>query len=680
MADFNPPISRLYPDVWTSIANFLDVGSILNLIGTGNESLASVLRRSVRSIAWNPNSSVFGIDGFFKASRHFASIDRMSICSNLSINLVRVPSKPLNLTANLTSLSLRFNGVFTLVPSLHLSSSLPKLIELELVTEGEDHPFALEDLELPPRLEALKLQTNRLPSLTPGFVARLPRSLTSLSFHSDFPTLNPLDREIGVASKSPFCWPPSLHRLAIHGSQNVVLDHLPRTLSELDLQQSTALITNFPPSKNGFVFPWRRFFPRLNVLDLPMLEDRLCDLSLLLASIVHPGALDSAIVEKFLASASAIEDSPTELIATDHASYPHFRQITLHQSFWEKKKGTMEEILSSVAPLIVNTKFTTAMLSPDLFKYLPHVSTVQLLSGHQIIEKLPPSITTLSCPAAPVSYLPPSLTTLKARTIAGTGKGGKLEAHNAFPSTLLHLNIYGFSPPPELAHALPTTLTLIYLEVTGPDVWQLLVERLINLIRLHVTLGHSWSPKAPLARVASSQLRQFSISTLFLSSIIPLEGFFSNPPILPPGLDSLIIEPVCHVSLLPMLPRSLRVLQVDEMLWLGEEPKDTQMNLAAKKTSQEELLRGLPPNLRELYIGGVVDRDDFEATQPKPGLKILKFLPRSLLSFSCFHLLDIPNSLELKDIAHLLPKNLTQLVLETASFSVDFLRPQGFLY
>lgn len=591
--------------------------------------------------------------------------------SEIEQTIVLRPLEPLAFPSTLTTLSMLFKGVFTLITPIKLSTALPSLTSLQLADQSREVTFALEDLDIPPLLESLDLLYPRhYPKLPKNWVASLPRGLLRLSY--GYSTAE------DASEPTTYEWPPSLSYLAISNDSEVgiVLEHLPRTVSELSLLHIEAIITQFTNSPFGLVFPWRRFFPRLTALYLPhyLFEP---DYSRLLATIVLENELDTSKVDHFIAS--GFWDIPT-ILPPQTGPYPTYRTLGVPKETWTTDPDHMEAIMPTLAPLLKHTNLTHFSGDMSLLRFLPSITDISPESWANNIT-LSDNIESISCEDEflRISELPANLTWLSCGIIKGSGDEYDFAPQDTFPSKLSTLFLNSVLSHHTLFNALPVTLTSLSIQLGIPEAWNLVAQRLINLESLDVWMVPRWHCLKPLSPISSKKFTtmRFSLWSSFEypNAKAKLSEFFSeSSSLFPPTLHTLNIHNgPWHSSIIATVPKSLTSLSIDGLEWSSNEPSKNSTLMPypeAHGMSDEDLIKSLPPKLQTLglYRG-------HEEKEVKPKIELIQHLPRSIRWFGT----DIfETHLERSQLLPLLPSKLATYAIVPEILGED-LRPSGYL-
>lgn len=695
------PILRLYQEIWTSILDLLDTKAVLNLFETGNRQLISNMRHSVHRAIWQKDGSPFlDLDPFFKTCKRLSSAEEaifslktMVIAPRERSIVVKRPSEALYLPSTLTSLTMHFDAVFSLVQHVKLSEMLPNLLHLSL-KGNQAAPFDCLDLDLPPRLESLTIAPpTPIALISREWVASLPRTLASLSVCAIWG--QPAN---GLAEPPiehlPVSWPPSLSHLRFAVTGRFAIEHFPRTLTSLRMHTYLCLETSFQVAPDGRkTFPWRRFFPHLSSIKLPRLtsQNSLFDLDLLIRTLVLDDVLGDANVETFIASGfwdlPSLRHFQTPEGRAEHP-YPLFKSLELDpHTVAGLLPVVFENDIQTLSPLLDSADFGSlrSRSSLELPSLLKATSELELDMNPEGVNQisLSPSVKSLSVWRTHVSNISPYLTSLRTNTFVGTGVNGVLLPNEInWPSNLTILDLQWDPKPLHLISALPVTITDLAIPLCEVEGWTLIAERLVNLRKLDLLLCAGWASADPLTPISSPYLDSFAVR--FINGCEPLEGraigleFFEPSPF-PPTLRTLSVKHqhtfrVFNASIIAVVPRQLTALAIHMTVWDSEprEEDDGPMESYSATTNPEELMKALPPNLTQLNLRGVRRRS--AGASPE----ILRHLPRSITKLEVFNMLDMSNATD-TSLADILPPYTYQGSVESHTFSPSVLRPTGFL-
>ena len=638
------PILRLYHDLWLHLCHYLDARSLANLIFTGNPTIASHVVRNTRSTRFHGGGLIWNLKPLLNFSKRFQSIQELIISTKQMTCLALKPNTTLTLPPTLTTLDLSFYGIFSAIQPIRLSQAVPVLTRLSLDNHGSRKPHMLSDFDLPLSLQTLCLECDpAILGLTPQGIAQLPRTLTDLSIA--FVVFKRMDEGEGFNDRfDSYLWPLSLTscRLVAH-QYNLMLKHLPRTVTRLDLSRCTVLQTH--SGQFGLShFPWRVFFPRLRNISLPNQFSR-TSLSGHLQSLIMPRFMDETKVESFMNSGFWLLSDELGPIWKD--TYPSYELIVGTETI--STTVVSEEEVEMLIPHLKQTCLPGLPLGHPLFKHvLPFKEFTGSCNASEGDEPLPHEIRTLNTLGSTVHarLLPPLLTSLDVVTIIGNGSAiGRGYSEGDLPVSLLSLTMRGYAGP-DLLSILPQTLTHLTATLHCASEWNLLAARLVSLSKLEVLFGGSWNRSDPLMPIMSDRLSTLSI-TACLTSISPvwptLHQFFPNRSIFPPSLTKLSLRDQVPIlgSLFAALPRSLLDLKISDFTWTV--PQET-----VKKTPRS-ILRSLPPQLRTLIL--------LRSTYTDPiSWEDLRDLPRSMLCFSVAgHILFAPGPDAEEDLLSVLP-------------------------
>lgn len=636
------PILRLYADVWTFITNYyLDLRSITTLILIGSPQLSFMLRQTVHSTCQLVRGPVLDVEALLRSCSYFTSLKELSIGED-SLLVVKKPLQPLIFGAHLTSLSLSIPEAFTLIVPLKLSAMMPVLLNLSVKAKSNNFSFCFKDLDLPGGLTELVLcpQGNVVPSISYAYFGDLPRSITSLFLtvrEVQAPSANtPSSEEPGEKSASKaVAWPPYLSNLQLAiPSKSLILDTLPRDLTRLDISSVSGCITAFPPTEKGFVFPWRRFFPRLISLELPFMSNTKFDNSLLLCSIFDRSALDANQVKTFidLVSAEYQQTSPIQLDEPLH-EYPSFKNIALPMLPWGTQWDNLADEMARLKPFLERTIFRRFHGSWAVAKYFKATPSLILSDIVEIDEKVHPSVVTISTttPLSP-SVLSLGLRSLSCTCLRGSGDLGSWDpAVDFLPARLAHLDLRSALPGLDFLKCLPPTITNLSIPLHSPSQWNLIAERLVNLKSLTIRVELQWTCNEPLTAIKSLSFKSMYFGFAYgfnISQGKPKFGeFFRLPSLFPASTRTLSLrDGPWHASLLPILPRGLDSVDIDAFSW-HEEVAKFQPYPEAEGMSHADLIKSLPPSLSTIRLTSFMG----ENSMVKPSIALVEYLPRSLV-------------------------------------------------
>lgn len=673
----------IYPDIWACITEFLPWGSIRKLLAVGNEHLSSVVFSSVRYVYRDQPAHFLDLGALMSQVKRFTVLKELDIRTSLFATLVKRPIEPFELPRNLSSLSFHVDEIFSLVVPLKLSELLPGLISLELAGFSNNLKFEFEDLDLPPALESLTILTWAIcPRLHPAFVAKLPRTLLRLALRCDAAWASPTWRESSPPNPT-FDWPSLTH--ADLTCQGLTLEYLPRTLSSLKIVMwSGTATTKFPQdcsntlvSPFGTIFPWRRFFPRMTSIDVSSTTIR--PLYPILATIVLDTVLDSETVDNFIASGFWNQPSLQHFKGrVSDEAYPTFKTIKIpHMG----DTGRLTEQFNSVAPFIKTTDFPH---SAGTLKFLSLLEGTKKMILHDSLvgnTALSKSVTSLSCrEMVTVSLLPPHLKSLLCVGLYVKDKDSQDGNHDALPESLTSLELIGTSLPIVLANAALSNLRVVSFNIDAPQNWETIAEHLVCLENLTLNFTDKWVCDHPLRPMASKVLTILELNSPFsldLQDLKPKMGeLFSKPSIFPLSLTSLELGGEWHGSVLALLPRNLKKLEIKSRFDWSTKFKPYPEALGM---SHEDLLRCLSPKLEILILFGPVF-----PTSPNPSVRLVEYLPRSLNIFTCsglFDKLELHPFQELKSLElgsrPLLPPNLAKCTIDMLTVPQEYLHPFG---
>lgn len=686
------PILHLYGDVWTQISHYLDFESFANLLAVGSAPLSSTIRQSAHVAQWRPSGPILDFEAFLRAC-HKVQVTSISVHSDLII--VKKPLEPLILPHNLTSLDLNFRDCSTMISPLPLSTMVPNLRHLVISCTSTTASRKIQDFDLPPNLEVLSLLFHAYSLLQPHDVAKLPRGLTSLTLRANMNWNDGLKPQ--VTNDASYDWPAALSSFCLSCSQEVVIEHLPRTASKLEFHflpwsADARLVTNFPQSTpfdfpvvsdSRIAFPWRRFFPHLVQLYLRI--NRGGSNSRFLPSVILPNVFDVAEVERFISSGFWDIPSLRSQPGAKEQSFPLYKTIEVPDGVWSMNDKDLTNQLTLLAPYIANIDFARFSGFSSASTLLPATRSVHLLNIFDgTTLPFPPTATLINVHRAKLSMMPPTLTSLHSSKIVGSEDGGALGPTDCFPPTLVCLTLQRDSEQPKFCSILPLSLTDLSMDVSTPEDWSLVAERLVNLRRLTVTVRFNAEPGARIAPIASPRLNY--VCLVASSEIKPAAGqprlscFFSKETtVFPASLrDMHLGAGLWHCSILAVLPPSLTSLHINLITWGAEKWEETPYPGCAG-LSPADLLQRLPPGLQTLGLDAELTPVGQKMAGPvKPSIELIKLLPRTLRSAqlgSAFHNQD---KLSVRSLAALLPPTLTYLGSSVVRIETTDLRPQGF--
>lgn len=672
------PLIPLYPDLWTRITELLPLESVLKLLKLGNAQLTSMLLANVQRLHWHYPNRVVDFEAFLRMSQSFTALKEIDIRKEMYTALVKSPLEPLALPRNLTSLSVSLSEVYTLLVPLKLSTMVPGLVSLSLEGAYSSFQFKFEDLDLPAHLETLSLCVPYpKPTLNPDFISKLPRSLLGLTLHYSVAR-----KDLSELDNATYDWPPSLTQCNLE-CDAVTVERLPRTVTDLRLRVvGRAPETTFPQNNHkgfvassaSFIFPWRRFFPRLTSLVLSIHAQQ--PFIPVLSTIVLDTELDSAMVSDFIASGFWDVPSLQHMRGGSKEAYPTYTLLSTPQ---HDETQFINE-LAKVAPFISNTVFDDVIGSMELLSRIPTALDVATEGPFPRHLTLPKSVQSLVVEGdVPISALPPNLKKLVCQTLVGSEEDGSVAPHDAFPEGLQDLGAAYCLLRIDLVSILPKSLTFIALRIDSPPSWNLLAERLSSLKTLRVALAGQWACDQPLSPVSSKILKEFALDVTMDQRMGEEQRYGEFLRALPPNLASLHLSGWWHVSVMALLPRALTGLFIESAFhWTPEmEPYPEAVGM-----SPEDLLRCLSPCLGELRLTGMAANRPGVTKVTYPCLQMVQHLPRSLYSLRTLGVFEINGGDDgptTESIVALLPPKMVSCSLEFTRFKLEDLHPSGFL-
>lgn len=669
------PILRLYPDIWACIAEYLNLSSLVKLLELGDARLPG---NRIRRVCHDNFGPVINMKAVLRTCSHFPALQELAVLPIPGRTFLRLHTSPLVFPPTLTSLSLSFNCALGLVTPLKLSTMVPILRHLSIKDQEYDMEPKIEELDLPPLLESLSLRISRaFPQLSKTWFALLPRTLKRLLLRTeDFPNFH---------SFESYDWPPSLEYLNL-SSRAISLEHLPRTVFELDLSGLSSFSTAFGPGAWGqMIFPWRRFFPRLHTLTLP--NEQSMYWNMLLDTITLDSMLDSAAVDDFIAS--GFWNVP-HLLPPPSTPYPVYRAIELPYWFWSLNVQDVMTVIERAAPQLKTTKMVKVVAPISIVSLLP--STTMFASDYanlvQADANIPEQITHFECyGSVNLSALPPRMLEIKCDDIRGSGAEGEIVPGDAFPAALTSLTLNVNNGRHLALTMLPLTLTRLFVWLGAPEEWNVMAERLVNLKTLKIVLRPSWSVTEPLSLISSTSLEFVTLSRTprTLPDTEPLfSGLLSTTRnVFPPSLRALdLTETAIHASTLAVVPRSLTKLYVNGLVWAtsaSENRHPPQVHPETKGLSNADIVKRLPPKLLSLELFGSWDPTWSRASKKcQPSAEeVIQFVPPSITSLTCDNVLSIEDVTK-EQIIPLLPSKLAFYNIETLRIKAKDIRPSGF--
>lgn len=698
-----------HPHLWQHISHYLNAEALLKcLFLVGNPRLSQIVRHNTHRAFWHSNGPLLKIEAFLIACNGFQALKELIVIPRERDMCVQRPSGPLYLPPTLTTLDLRFYGVFILVQPLKLSSLTPSLRSLKLYGINTPDFFELEQLDLPPLLEVLEVEPQRYSlELTSESITKLPRSLIRLSLScswsfgelSDSQENDP--EELSFISSIPIIdWPPSLTFLSLRLDSEMLIESLPRTITTFKGHSWGAhahLLTTFPqqvtlsrllrpreqPMEQGAssrsslrsIFPWRRFFPLLQNISLSHGASIGLDKRYIVGTLVLPDALETKVVDEFISSTtrnvtSLDQFSSAQSITAE--SYPTMKKIKVPKIDDLGDEDAIFEALQKLAPYLKDTDFPLYAGPLMCAHLLPSLSSMKPSCVHlQPQENIPTSLRAvdyLVLAALPITKLPPQVRSIRTGTIIGGRDDGDFGPGEVLPSSLRELLLNSPSHQISLFSLFPVGLLTLKIDIASPKEWALIAERLVSLQTLHVRLPYSWTCKeATVAKIASQRLKTFDLSFTglrFAGRSPTLIEFFSSPSTFPSSLEYLQLgRGSFHVSILAILPPNLLSLSIDDIYWTPIETghRIVLPNPIGKDMTPDALLKCLPPKLVNLRLLG-----SFESFNDLiPSIDLIKLLPQSLCHLDVAWMFD-PQEFTNAEISAMLPPYLQTFMMESA--------------
>lgn len=668
---------------------YLLTSSVLRLLEAGNAQLSRLLCQATHSVSWGDAGLVVDLDAFLRHCNSFPGLTEISIDRDTTRTLYKIPQQSLVLPPTLTSLTLDYHSVFTLILPLKLSTLVPRLTSLRLRGGTVDQTTGFSSLDLPPNLETLELSpVGPTAPLDPAFVARLPRSLDSFDLECF------LACESTIGGPLSYDWPPSLASFRITTFGRTLLEHLPRTVTSLRLKSlGKPLETTFPPCQidstkpPSRVFPWRRFFPRLTEVYLYLASNSpQLDMGLILPTMVLDTVIDSSIVDDFIASGFWDVPSLRHLRAGSSKPYPKFKAILMPKCFWTHLEGqNLSHQFQELGPYIQGTDFTTPHFISQgaMAAQLKNVNRLNLKMDVNGDFEISPSIQAIQClKDVSVHLLPPKLTYLSCRNLRGSNEDLTFhQERDILPVTLTLLSVRGTLPLLKCPKMLPQSLTNLNVPVRDPNEWTLIAERCFLLKKLRVILQSTWTCQAPLTKISSTSLYAFALDSRIRESsdegMPHATEFFSTPSIYPTSLERLELDGnPWHASVLAVIPRNLGRLVIEGFCWESTTSVPLSPYPEANGMSKEQIMLCLSPKLRKLVLLGPEAAHaggQFEL----PNAEILKHLPRSITHLELHQVIDT-REVSKASLSSWLPGQLTYWFVEETNVPTPDLRPVGF--
>lgn len=621
------PILRLYPDVWLRMLRFLDARSLKNLLCTGNRTLVLCVARNARTASFEDFGLILDFEVLLSFCERFQLLQELVVSAPFGTSIARWPSKGVLLPSNLTTLKISFHGIFSLISPLSLSLMVPALQTLSLDAQGAPSRYRLSHFDFPSSLQCLELYSARCSiGLDPYGVSRLPRNLVEFSIAYYCSKTCPEEEMQGFGDNfSSYVWPLSLLSCSLEAPISTIkMEHLPRTVTRMDLSKHEALGTDFGEKLEN-AFPWRVFFPRLQFIDW---IDEYKIQTGFLTSLALPYALDTQKVDAFIGTGFwHLPEVFGPVIRLP--SYPLFQRISIPS--WWRHEDKMAEELEMHAPLFREACFPGIRCDRLSYRLLSNYSEVKLFG---ILPKdtiqLPSNVRSVDAHTVYADLVPPSITSLRCGVLVGkqlTFNDPVVAPISEMPSNLSSLAFERFNGS-DMMSFLPKTLTSLEMQLSRAVEWNVVATRLLSLKTLSIELEPSWVWSEALESVSSQLLDKVDIFVP-QSAESPnwpmLAQFFGAKNVFPPSLKSLTLNGAvyCNASILPVLPRSLTKLTIARFAWKtrGRPFPDTE------NMTPRELLRSLPPNLRQLRFFQQAAGDT------QVDCEELEGLPRSLLVF-----------------------------------------------
>lgn len=600
--------------------------SIENLFLVGNRTLAHLLGQGTHTLNLNVNSHCIDTARLSALLSITHKLERLEITSKHGARFTK-PREPATMPPNLTSLTVDVPFATEFVaPHKHFGTLPESLLVLKVTGSKTVHCGNLSDFKVPSKLTTLVLSGGRF-GLSAIEIAGLPRTLIHL--------------EVAVSvipEMTRYVWPPELSTLRISTfDSQVVLEHLPRTLTVLSIPNASSLRTSFSAPKHGndISFPWRSFFPFL--VDLWLGFRTYGPLEHLLTQILSPTTFDAHSVSSFIANGFWGTDLPS-LCYDPARTYPYFKCLFLYRHPHEHYLSTA--IFEKLAPLLIHCEgaITDYGLPASALQYLPSAMYYFNSQGYSDSHlTLPVSLRSLSV----VSTSPQAVKRLKSLTFLRVTQfkdnNGALGPLNRLklPPNLKHFETTDTLLPGALL-SLSSSITALSCSLTTLTSWSILARQLVQLksLSLHVEYGAPWLWEDPLEPIQAQLTSLKLVLTvaphpplgLFLGAFFPS----SDPSPLPPSLTDLTIDlgskiPI-PMTLCPRLPRQLeRVSFAIKVDW-KDESSIPEPHVAAM--TPFELLASLPSGLKHLELL------NYSQTQLSPRSDSLRGLPSGLLSFT----------------------------------------------
>lgn len=663
------PIVRLSTDIWTQITASVDYVSIKNLLLTGNRAVRHLVSLHSDTLVVSGVMHSIDFDALLRTTRELKNLRELRIEPEQLELAALKPSGPLILPPTLTELYIRFSFATDFGLMILLKDSfLPNLTSLSLVGESSQE-IELERCVFPQALSTLVLLRSVISIKHESAILNLPRSLTTLALStSALPTF------------TQYCWPPQLEIFILGNlQQTLVLEHLPRTVFELVLDDEAGISTTFKDvvSGNKFDFPWRCFFPYLKSTTFMITVPG--ETEPLFRSLVSPTAYDSVLVDEFISS--GFWNLPDLQLGTDHV-YPSFKFMVFHKN----------QIDAAIVPVLRDTAaYLTAMtcliapgdLPVEALQYLPNLKSYASISTEvrdATDWKVPAELDQLRAENVPLSVLKGLRRVQSLFATALTADEGSLEA--PWPASLTSFEVCTPLPNGFLLHPLPTHLTNLTMVIATNDEWTTLATTLVHLKKLTITLDcpGEWMQSDRLTPMVTPYLQKANI--VFSSGPTRpqpkrfMDEFFGIKTPFPPSLtaleiaslrDSTIILPM---TVCPYLPRQLRSLKLGSRIdWSNPLYK---CEAPIVHLSPAELVANLPPKLESLTITQVHQ-------SPTMTYELLRRLPKSLTSFVQDGLDLFSGPSDFSKIPTSLPPRLVQLKFKVDLDYIYFI-PQQRLY
>ena len=645
------PLLHLSADAWQIIAPLLDYDDVKKLLDTGNRYLAQIVSSFVHSFVINKRLHALDLDSLQCTCKATPYLTEITIKPMESLYRLITPSLPLDLPPTLTKLHADFyNSLAFFLFSSRLCDLVPDLVSLRLRgLPGDTH--LLRDLKLPQKLQHLEL-TASLTVIEEGEITTLPRSLTSL------------DLRVSKIPPSESCgdWPSHLSTLKLILYDELIIEHLPRSLTHLSLNlEHREFLSSFkPPTGANFLpFPWRRFFPRLTCLSIT--NDIHGPAMPFLKSVVSPNAYDALEVSDFLSRGFWRSEEYDRIPANNH---PLFERI-----FFFTDAEDLTEACRELAPFLHNVvqfSSSSSVLPFESLQYLPSLAEYD----SEDVHTCPPNMLSLTHAyfGKVVASVIEKLQSLEELTFSALcDESGAIASSAKWPSTLKRVYTATVLTSPAL-QLLPTLLTHLTLGISTHTEWSIIASRLVNLEHLSIRLTPDlWCSSTSLEAIASKRFEHLIVFYAEDFSSAPEEPFMNeflgkHSP-LPASLTNLEVSFHSAVqrvplTILPYLPKQLRILKIMTSVAWNSTFFKTEPHIAAMTPSK--LLASLPTGLEVLSLISV-----HKAPEERQPVSVLSSLPRGLVHFNQ---LGLFNSGPSRDIIVHLPPRLASITYESNSY------------